>query len=107
LTNEQQKAELLISVRAATCIESLHRRKVQGEVYRALIREINRAPEDVLQKTPRYLQAELRRHRSPLQQPAAQTTGLYADYWNQFIGAFAGEEWERPPQGTLERCEAW
>jgi hypothetical protein len=72
----------------------------------SLIREINRAPEDVLQKTLRYLRTELRRRQRQHDQ-GAQTTGPYADYWNQFIGVFAGEEWERPAQETLEQREAW
>jgi hypothetical protein len=72
----------------------------------SLIREINRAPEDVLQKTLRYLRTELRRRQRQHDQ-IAQTTGPYADYWNQFVGAFAGEEWDHPAQGILERREAW
>ena len=66
-----------------------------------LIREINRAPEDVLHQTLHYLQQELeKRHLAPGKQ-RPQTTGPYADYWNQFIGAFADEEWERPEQNVL------
>jgi hypothetical protein len=72
-----------------------------------LIREINRAPEDVLQQTLHYLQQELGKRRPALDKQRPQTTGPYADYWNQFIGAFADEEWERPAQGTLETREAW
>jgi hypothetical protein len=72
----------------------------------SLLREINRAPEEVLQKTLRYLRGELRR-RQPQYNQIAQTTGPYADYWNQFVGVFADEEWERPAQGTLEQREAW
>jgi hypothetical protein len=72
----------------------------------SLIQEIDHAPEDVLQKTLRYLRTELRRHQ-PQHDQIAQTTGPYADYWNQFVGIFSGEEWERPAQGTLEQREAW
>jgi len=35
------------------------------------------------------------------------TTGPYADYWNQFIGAAADEVWERPTQDELEQREVW
>ena len=37
--------------------------------------------------------------------PAA--TGPHGEYWNQFIGLFAGEEWERPPQDPVEQREEW
>lgn len=36
-----------------------------------------------------------------------QTTGPYADYWNQFVGVLADEQWERPEQGIWEQREAW
>lgn len=72
-----------------------------------LIREINQAPEDVLQETLDYLREELRR-RGQLKSPnAPQINGPYSEYWNQYIGVFAGEEWERPDQGNLEDREAW
>ena len=54
-----------------------------------LIREINRAPEDVLRRTLRYLQVELQQRRPAPRGQTPQTTGPYADYWNQFICAFA------------------
>lgn len=72
-----------------------------------LIREINRAPEDVLQRMLHYLQQELEQRRPIRDGQRPQTTGPYADYWNQFIGAFADEEWERPAQGGLEQRESW
>ena len=64
-----------------------------------LIREIQGAPEDILQRTLRFLQRELRERSPATEKSTPQTTGPYADYWNQFIGAFADEEWERPAQG--------
>ena len=72
-----------------------------------LIREIQGAPEDILQRTLRFLQRELRERSPATEKSTPQTTGPYADYWNQFIGAFADEEWERPAQGALETREAW
>ena len=69
-----------------------------------LIQEINQAPEDVIQMLLRYLQAEQQRRSSP---PRAKTSGVYADYWNQFIGALADEPWERPSQGNLGQRVAW
>jgi hypothetical protein len=72
-----------------------------------LIEEINQAPEDVLQRLLRYLQVELKRRNSVLQLTRPTTTGPYADYWNQFIGVFADEEWERPPQDLLEQRAEW
>lgn len=72
-----------------------------------LIREINHAPDDVLTVTLRYLQTELQRRGLTQHGTVEQTTGTYADYWNQFIGAFASEEWDRPSQGTLEQRETW
>jgi hypothetical protein len=72
-----------------------------------LLREINHAPEDVLEETLRYLQNELKK-RGLVQRPAIeQANGPFADYWNQFVGAFAGEEWERPGQGAAEQRESW
>ncbi len=72
-----------------------------------LIEEINHAPEDVLQQLLRYLQIELKQPNSIPQSMRPTTTGSYADYWNQFIGVFADEEWERPPQTLLEQREEW
>ena len=72
-----------------------------------LIQEINQAPDDVLQMMLRYLQAEQQRGSAPQRTKPAKTTGIYADYWNQFIGALADEPWERPPQGNLEQRVAW
>lgn len=72
-----------------------------------LIREINQAPEDVLQEILDYLHQELQRRGLPQQPDSVRTTGPYADYWNQYIGLFAGEEWERPEQGNLESREQW
>jgi hypothetical protein len=67
-----------------------------------LIEEINQAPEDLLRLLLQILQAELKKRGFPQSvQPA--TTGPYAAYWNQFIGRFANEEWERPPQDLLEQ----
>lgn len=72
-----------------------------------LIAEINHAPEDVLQRLLRYLRSELQQP-NKLQTPSRlATTGPYADYWNQFIGAFANEEWERLPQDEIEEREVW
>jgi hypothetical protein len=71
-----------------------------------LIEEINQAPEDVLRRLLNYLYTELHAHngiRSALHLAA----GPYADYWNQFIGVWANQEWERPPQDDLEEREAW
>lgn len=31
----------------------------------------------------------------------------YGQHWGQFVGAFAGEAWERPSQGALEERESW
>lgn len=64
-----------------------------------LIREINQAPEDVLQEMLDYLLQQLRQRGLPDHRTRPQATGPYADYWNQYIGAFADEEWERPEQG--------
>lgn len=64
--------------------------------------ELDRASEDVLQRTLRYLQRELEKRRPAQDRQRPQTTGPYADYWNQFIGAFAGEEWERPEQNGAQ-----
>jgi hypothetical protein len=72
-----------------------------------LIQEINQAPEDVLQMMLRYLQAEQQRRTSPQRAKLIKTTGSYAEYWNQFIGALAEETWDRPPQGNLEQHPAW
>ena len=72
-----------------------------------LIQEINQAPEDVIQMLSRYLQAEQQRRSSPHRAKPAKTTGIYADYWNQFIGVLADEPWERPTQGNLEQRIAW
>lgn len=72
-----------------------------------LIEEINHAPEDVLLRLLRYLQIELKRANVTLQTIRPTTTGPYADYWNQFIGVFADEEWERPPQDKLEQRIEW
>lgn len=72
-----------------------------------LIQEINQAPEDVLQMLLRHLQAEQQRRRALQPTQGGKTSGLYADYWNQFIGILADEPWERPAQGTLEQREAW
>lgn len=72
-----------------------------------LIREINHAPEDVLKGMLRYLRSELKRQKGYQHPATEQTTGPYAEYWNQFIGAFADEEWDRPVRGMLEQREAW
>lgn len=72
-----------------------------------LIQEINHASEDVLLRLLRYLQIELKRANGTLQATRPTTTGAYADYWNQFIGIFADEEWERPPQDKLEQRLEW
>ena len=72
-----------------------------------LIQEINQAPEDVIQMLLRYLQAEQQRRSSPPRAKTTKTTGVYADYWNQFIGTLADEPWERPSQGNLEQRVAW
>ncbi|MEM7133049.1 MAG: type II toxin-antitoxin system Phd/YefM family antitoxin [Chloroflexota bacterium] len=42
-----------------------------------------------------------------IQASGQEVTGPYSTHWNQFIGAFANEDWERPEQGTLEAREAW
>ena len=68
-----------------------------------LICEINRAPEDLVQQTLHFLQQELGERHPALDNQRLQTTGPHADYWNQFIGAFADEEWERPAQGVPEQ----
>lgn len=71
-----------------------------------LLEEINYAPEDVLKLLLQVLQAELKKRGfGPV--PHQTTVGPYADYWNQFIGRFANEEWERPPQDALEQREEW
>ena len=72
-----------------------------------LIEEINHAPEDVLQQLLHYLRAELKWRNGGSRPTHPTTTGPYADYWNQFIGLFADEEWERPPQDLLEQREEW
>lgn len=72
-----------------------------------LIQEINQAPEDVLQMLLRYLQAEQQRRNTPRRAKPVKTTGIYADYWNQFIGALTDDVWERPAQGKLEQRDAW
>lgn len=72
-----------------------------------LIEEINHAPEDVLQQLLHYLRAELKWRNGESRPPHLTTTGPYADYWNQFIGLFADEEWDRPPQDLLEPREEW
>ncbi len=72
-----------------------------------LLREINHAPEDVLEETLRYLQRKLEK-RGLMQRPdTEEARGAFADYWNQFIGTFAGEEWERPAQGSAEERDSW
>lgn len=71
-----------------------------------LIEEINQAPEDILQLLLQVLQSELKK-RGFTQPIQSATTGPYAAYWNQFIGRFADEEWERPPQDLLEQREEW
>ena len=77
-----------------------------------LIQEIAYAPEDILQHLLRYLHAELK-WQHPINQNLTNpplrpmTTGAYADYWNQFIGVFADEPWERPSQDLLEEREEW
>jgi hypothetical protein len=72
-----------------------------------LLREINHAPEEVLEETLRYLQHELEK-RGLMHRPSVeQARGPFADYWNQFIGAFAGEDWERPEQGNAEERASW
>lgn len=72
-----------------------------------LIQEIKQAPEDILQLLLRYLQAEQQRRNPSQRAKAAKTTGSYADYWDQFVGAAGDEGWERPPQGKLEQREVW
>lgn len=72
-----------------------------------LIREINQAPEDVLQETLDYLRQELRRRGQLKSQNIPQIIGPYSEYWIQYIGVFAGEEWDRPDQGSIEDREAW
>ena len=72
-----------------------------------LIREINQAPEDVLQETLQYLLRQLHQRDRLEQRTRPYTTGPYADYWNQYIGVFADEEWERPQQETFEAREQW
>jgi hypothetical protein len=71
-----------------------------------LIEEINHAPEDLLKLLLQVLQVELKK-RGFAQPARPATTGPYAAYWNQFIGRFADEEWERPPQDVLEQREEW
>jgi hypothetical protein len=60
-----------------------------------LIQEIDRLPESLV-----YELLALVRQRTANQ--SAYLSGQYADYWRQYIGAFAGEEWERPTQGVFE-----
>lgn len=72
-----------------------------------LIREINQAPEDLLQILLHYLQTEQQRRKSLQDTSAPQTVGPYADYWNQFVGAADDGPWERPPQGNLEQRVEW
>lgn len=72
-----------------------------------LIEEINHAPEDVLQRLLRYLRTELQHQGKPQHPVRPMTSGPYANYWNQFVGAFANEEWERLPQDALEVREMW
>jgi hypothetical protein len=71
-----------------------------------LIEEIRQAPEDLLQPILDYLLVERRQRSAPPPIPQ-KASGLHAAYWNQFIGVFAGEEWERPPQDLLEPRPAW
>jgi hypothetical protein len=69
--------------------------------------EIKQAPEELLQALLAYLQVE-RMQRTPTRPaPPGKAAGPHAEYWNQFIGAFADEEWERPPQDPLETRPAW
>ncbi|MCX6044809.1 MAG: hypothetical protein NT075_06820 [Chloroflexi bacterium] len=72
-----------------------------------LIEEINQAPEDVLQRLLSYLQVELNRRDSVQKLTRPTTSGPYADEWNQFIGIFSNEEWERPSQDLLEQRAEW
>jgi len=72
-----------------------------------LIEEINRASEDVLQRLLLYLQVELKWTNGVQKSTNPTTRGPYADYWNQFIGVFADEEWERPPQESIEQRAEW
>jgi hypothetical protein len=71
-----------------------------------LLREIGRAPDEVLEETLRYLQHELAK-RGLSQRHTGEVPGPYANYWNQFVGHFMGEEWERPNQGNTEDRAAW
>lgn len=64
-----------------------------------LIQEINRLPDDVVRELLAFLQ---QRTRLESNMPSSSESGRYANYWRQYIGAFAGEEWERPAQGTFE-----
>lgn len=60
-----------------------------------------------------YLESEVSHLGEPAvresQHPSNQktTSGPYSEHWEKFVGAFQGEEWERPEQGTLEVRETW
>jgi hypothetical protein len=71
----------------------------------ALIQEILKQPEPLLQELQRYL-AALVEH----QQNGARPSGLQAwppGYFQRTAGAFAGEPLERPPQLPSEKREDW
>lgn len=72
-----------------------------------LIDEIKRAPDELLPNLLSYLRREIKRRQPNREIAAPAIKGAYADYWNQFIGAFANEEWERPPQDPVEKRNEW
>jgi hypothetical protein len=91
----------------SVALEREHSRKLTMTTRELLICEINHAPDNVLKVTLHYLQTELQRRGLTQHRTVEQTTGPYADYWNQIIGVFANEELDRPAQGTLEQREGW
>lgn len=72
-----------------------------------LIEEINHAPEGLLQQLLRYLRVDLQEQNKIVNRAQPSTNGPYADYWNQYLGAFVNQEWDRPAQDSLEQRESW
>lgn len=101
LPKEQQTESLLQMLKSSDSIPETTKMHLQGNL-------VNK-----LQIIIQYLESEVL-HREEIvnrenkQMPNQKAmAGPYAEHWEKFVGAFSGEEWERPDQGTLEVRETW
>lgn len=101
LPKEPQTESLLQMLKTSDSIPETTKMHLQGNL-------VNK-----LQVIIQYLESEVLHPEETVNRENRQTpnqkamAGPYAEHWEKFVGAFSGEEWERPEQGTLEVRETW